>query len=258
MGRRRSKNTIAKIHRKAAQGRGRGSGDSYKPGIYTYEIPSKGKVARVKGMTSGRVHHCLSSLEKRFLLLLDCDSLVSEIKEQYLLPLEETLMIAAESKIRHPSADQCPSVMSTDFYYCRNGHWYAVAIKTTEDLKEKRTQEKLEIERMYWAKKGIPWKIVTEKEIPRQKATNLEWLYSGEPIEVLIPDEAFRKDLEEAFLELYDDLTIPFAEIIDTMESYCRLRPGTVLQMYKNLIRKDKIAVDLERPLYSGEPRHLT
>ena len=52
MGRRRTANTVKKIHQKEAQGRGQGAGSSYKPGIYTYEIPSKGKVARVKGETT--------------------------------------------------------------------------------------------------------------------------------------------------------------------------------------------------------------
>ena len=258
MGRRRGKNTIGKIRRREAEGRGRGEKESYKPGIYTYEIPSKGKVARVKGLTTGRVHHCLSGHEKRFLLILDSDKLVTEIQEQYLLPLEDTLLIAAEAGIKHPSADQCPAVMSTDFFYCRAEKWYAVAIKTTEDLKDKRTQEKLEIEKKYWEKKGVPWKVVTEKDIPRQKATNLEWLRSGEPIEKLIPDDTYRKDLQEAFLELYADSTIPFTEIIDTIEAYCRLVPGTVLQMFKHLIMKNMIAVDLEKPLYLSEPRHFS
>ena len=157
--------------------------------------------------------------------------------------------------IRHPYADQCPAVMSTDFYYCRDGKWYAVAIKTTADLKKKRTQEKLDIEKKYWEKKGVTWRVVTEKDIPRQVVTNLEWLHSGEPIEKLIPDDSYRKNLEEAFLELYGDMAIPFEKIIETMESYCGLQPGTVIQIYKHLILENVIAADFSKPLYSGEPR---
>lgn len=258
MGRRRKENTIKSIHQKMAQGRGAGSGESYKPGIYVYEIASKGKVARVKGETTGRVHHCLSQHEKYFLMLLDYDPAVTEIREQYLLDLQETLLIAAETGLKHPYADQCPAVMSTDFFYCRDGTWYAVAVKTAEDLKKNRTLKKLEIERIYWERKGIPWRIVTEQDIPRQKAINLQWLHSGEAVETLIPDPVYRQNLTDSFLELYQDYAIPFAEMIDTIESYCKLVPGTMLQMFKHLILEGRIQIDLSEPINTIEPRSVS
>ena len=53
------------------------------------------------GETTGRVHHCLSQLEKCFFLWLDYDPAVSDIKEQFLLPLDRTLLIAAQMGITH-------------------------------------------------------------------------------------------------------------------------------------------------------------
>lgn len=256
MGYRRKKNTEHGIRQKKLQGRGRiSSSRQYKPGIYTYEIASKGKVARVKGCTMNRVHHCLSQHEKYFLLLLDFDPAVSEIYEQVLLEMEDTFLIAAEQKLEHPHADQCPAQMSTDFVYRKNNLWHAVAIKTTEDLKKSRTQEKLTIEKLYWKKKGIPWRIVTENDIPRMMIINYQWLHSGEPLEKLIPDQSFLKNLEDTFLELYQDYSIPFSEITESLESYCRLQPGTMIQVFKHLVLSRKIPLDLSNPINTAEPR---
>jgi hypothetical protein len=47
-------------------------------------------------------------------------------------------------------------------------------MKCSAELKNRRTVEKLEIERRYWAALGIDWAIVTEHEIPLQKCRNIE------------------------------------------------------------------------------------
>lgn len=258
MARGRIKNSIRKIHLNKAEGRGRFYKGVYKPGIYTYEFPSKGKTARIKGLTSERVHHCLSQHEKYFFMLLDYDPAVSQIYEQYFLSLESTLLIAAEQGIPHPYANQCPAQMSTDFLYCMNGNWYAVAIKTTEDLQKKRTREKLEIERLYWEKKGIPWRIVTEKDIPRQKALNLYWLHSGEPLDKLIPDVTIRENLIAAVQELYQNYSVPFQKMVEEIETLCHLRNGTVLQIFKHLVKSNIISIDINKPINTVEPRSFS
>ena len=43
----------------------------YKPWIQIQDFPSKGIVSRVKGRTTGRIHHLMSNLELRYFLLLD-------------------------------------------------------------------------------------------------------------------------------------------------------------------------------------------
>ena len=49
--------------------------------------------------------------------------------------------------------------------------------KYSKDLDIIRTIEKLEIERHYWQSKGIPWQIITEKDIPMDIQNNIKWLY---------------------------------------------------------------------------------
>ena len=255
MGRRRKENTLQTYRKKQQEGRCQGDKADFSPGIRTYEIPSLGKTARAFGETTGRVHHCLSQLEKYFFLWLDYDPAVSDIKEQFLLPLDRTLLIAAQMGIKHPYANQVPAVMSTDFCYCKDGHWYAVAIKTTEDLQKPRVQEKLKIEKAYWEKQQIPWRIVTEEDLPRQLILNLQWMHSGKPIAELIPDEELLEHVSEAFLELFENQDIPFAEIVNVFEAYCGLIPGSVIQLFKQLVMDGKIKLDLTRPIYAGDPR---
>ena len=256
MGRRRKTNSINKVRKKVSEGRGMGTGEGYVPGIFTYEIPSKGKVARVKGMTDNRTHHCLSQIEKHFLILLDNDPLVTEIYEQKTLPLEDTLLIAADLGYEHPRVDGYAVLMTTDFYFLRGGKWYAVAIKSKKDASKERVKEKLKIERIYWEQKDVLWSLVTEKDIPRQLVANLQWLSSGEHVEKLIPDLETRQAIMDSFLELYRNPSVPFRALIEAMESFYGLRPGTIIQVFKHLIREEAILLDLTRPINWQDPRN--
>lgn len=258
MGGRHQKNTAERVIRMQQQGRGNIDAKEYTPGIRTYEISSKGKSARIFSYTANRVCHCLSQLEKLFLIILDFDPAVTEIYEQVCLKLEDTLTIAAALNFKHPYADTSVTIMTTDFVYVRDGRQYAVAIKHTDDLKSERTQEKLAIEKAYWEKKHVSWRIVTEKDISRTHAENLVWLHSGEPIEQLVPDNEMRQNLLDAILDLYEDYTIPFSEIITEIESYAGLQTGTVIQLFKHLVCTGRIHLDLCKPIHITEPRTLS
>ena len=64
------------------EGRGQGSGSSYKPWIYIHDFPSRGVSARIMGRTTGRIHHLLSRNEEHYFYLLDADPSVLDIREQ--------------------------------------------------------------------------------------------------------------------------------------------------------------------------------
>lgn len=236
---------------------GRGSGDleSYKPWITVHDFPSKGKVARILGKKTHRIHHLLSQLEKIYFLLLDNDPEVEDIKEQYPIPLEFSQMIAAELGIKHPVVNGFSYVMTTDFMIKRNGVWEAVQIKTEEDLEQKRVQEKFAIEEAYYKKIGVAWKTVTEKKLPEVAGWNYYWLNSGEPIEKLIPNSGMLKRMQEAFLSMYQDYTIPFQTIISGMDNMCQLKKGTTMQLFKKCIMDNCIDLDLCTNIDLTEPR---
>lgn len=73
--------------------RGIGSGSKYEPFIKVHEISSKGESYRIFGRNSLRPHHLLSRLELSAFLIFDRYHLTVDIKEQYPLPIVDTLSI---------------------------------------------------------------------------------------------------------------------------------------------------------------------
>ena len=236
------------------EGRGTGDGEWYKPQITTHDFPSKGKVSRIMGHTTHRIHHLMSQLEKMYFLTLDYRSTVLDIKEQYPLPLDITLLIAARLGIRHPGQNGYPVPITTDFYYLEFGEWHAVQVKTEKDLQKKRVQEKFAIEKAYYDQIGVEWQVVTDKMIPRELAENHLWLNAGCDITELIPDEDRLQRLCEAFVELYHS-PLPFNIIIRSLDEKCALPKGTALQLFKHLVLTNVIEIDLNREINTVDPR---
>lgn len=55
-----------------------------------------------------------------------------------------------------------------------------------ETLSNARTIEKLELERRYWLQKGVPWWLITEKDIPNVVTKNISWLYPAQRDEIAV------------------------------------------------------------------------
>ncbi len=174
--------------RRLANGMGQGRGGNYKPYLRIQDVPSEGRVTRIKGWRDGRVHHLMSDNEYWYFLTLEWSQQVLEIREQYpLLPVEETLEIARECGVAHPKdvKTKDPWVMTTDFLVTVPGPLgtdqvdIARAVKPAEKLASNRVLGKLEIERRYWEKKGINWGVVTDREIPMVLAKNVERIHGA-------------------------------------------------------------------------------
>jgi hypothetical protein len=254
MGKRNTKwsyNTLTRFH---SEGRGFGEGADYKPWITTHDFPSKGKVVRILGHKTGRIHHLMSQLEKQFFLILDHTSEVIDIKEQFPLPLSETLIIAAKKGLRHPEIGGLPYVLTTDFFYSDGKGWHAVQIKPSASLKDDRVLEKFEIEKEYYRMIGIDWCVKTEKTISSVMASNYQWLSSGEAVDQLIPAGSLA-GITAAFLELYEDITLPFHEIVTEIDAQCELIPGSTMQLFKSLVLNNMIDLDLSRKINTCDPR---
>lgn len=58
--------------------------------------------------------------------------------------------------------------MTTDFRITMNdGSEVLRSVKPIDDLNSQRTIEKLEVERAFWAAKGLDWGIVTGEQVPK-------------------------------------------------------------------------------------------
>ena len=162
--------TEKQINKRINEGRGAGRLSDYKPWLYISEVPSEGRSQRVYSHLTGRIHHVLSDLEFAVFLLLDHNSAVTDIREQFPLNRDDTLNISKEGQLWHPSQEGINLVMSSDFLVNTDSKTqpkFAIQAKYSKDLKNPRTVEKLEIERRYWHIKKIPWFLVTDKEIDK-------------------------------------------------------------------------------------------
>jgi hypothetical protein len=114
--------TEEKIKKYQKEGRGQGEGKNYLPWLSIQNVPSNGRVHRIMGSKSNRIHHLLSDLERDYFYLLEWAEGVLDIREQYPLNREVTLSIADELQIRHPkdNVTQTPIVMTTDFSPARD------------------------------------------------------------------------------------------------------------------------------------------
>lgn len=160
--------------------RGQGELADYKPWIKISDISSTGRSHRTFGHKTRRTHHLMSDLELAAFLVLEWSADVTDIREQFPLKYEDTLQIASSMQVKHPSIRGKLHIMTSDFYVVTSNtlhNQFALQAKYSKDLNNPRVIEKLEIERRYWQSKGIPWQIVTEKDIPLEVQNNIKWLY---------------------------------------------------------------------------------
>jgi len=160
-------------------GRGQGEGKEYLPWLNVQSFSSRGIVSRIKGIKTQRVHHLFSRNELYYFYLLECQDDVIDIREQFpLINIELATNIAAEAGIRYPCdrKSNFPYVLTCDFMVTTSAGLKARTIKCSAELSNNRVLEKLEIERRYWKKYGIDWRIVTEREVDFADAKNIELL----------------------------------------------------------------------------------
>ena len=245
------------IDKRISEGRGQGRGSEYKPWLLVQDVPSQGLATRIKGWKTKRVHHLLSNLELSYFYILEWSRVVFDIREQYpLLPLEETLAIAEQCGIRHPTdpKTQEPVVMTTDFFITVPRSMEVIeqarTLKTAKDLQSERKLEKLEIERRYWHNKNIDWGIVTEQEIPQALAKNVDWLHAFFRIEDLsaLSETEIRRIATALTLRMVQG-NVVLTDLTAECDDKLGLEPGTALSVSRHLIANRRWLVDMNKPI---------
>ncbi|MCA0952143.1 TnsA endonuclease C-terminal domain-containing protein [Shewanella chilikensis] len=162
------------------EGRGSGQHANYKPWLTVRDLPSLGRVHRVFGLKSKRTHHLLSDLELSVFLMLEWHSEVTQIREQFPLERDITRRLAHDAGIKHPNIAGVDQYMSSDFLVDsidEKQPRFALQAKYVTDFSDIRTVEKLELERLYWQDKTLPWYLITEQDVPDVVTQNIKWLY---------------------------------------------------------------------------------
>ncbi len=262
MAKRRRETTERSIRKRLKEGRGQGSGAEYKPWLHIQDVPSQGLAHRVKGWKTGRVHHLLSKLELSYFYVLEWSSLVVDIREQYpLLPLEETVALAEQCGVRHPTdpKSQESIVMTTDFLITLPGESRPVeqarTVKQAQELLGKRTQEKLEIERRFWERRQVDWGVVTEREIPPVLAANIELLHAYRDLsDRLDMSQVQWHDTVTVLTKMVTNSEVPLREATARCDRRLGFESGVSLTVAYHLLATRQWQIDLNQPLDPGYP----
>jgi TnsA endonuclease N terminal/TnsA endonuclease C terminal len=183
MAKRKRATTKKQIEKRLKEGRGQGTFDQYIPWLKIQDVASLGLATRIKGCKTGRAHHFLSTLELDYFYLLEWSDEVIDIREQFPLDTEETLALADEISVKHPTdpTTKVEIVMTTDFLITVRQpigkKEFARTIKYSKDVISNRTLEKFEIERLYWKERNVDWGIITELDINKTLISNIKWLH---------------------------------------------------------------------------------
>lgn len=254
MAKRSRKTNEQTIARRQKEGRGQGDGASYKPWLTVQDVSSQGLTHRIKGWTTGRVHHLLSNLERDAFYIMDWSTDVIDIREQYpLLPLEETQTIADQIGVRHPAdpRTQHAVVMTTDFLLdTQQGQarvQQARTVKPADQLDSSRVLEKLEIERRYWQARGVDWGIVTEHEIPSVEATNIRLLHGYRDVNERVDDTKRLVEITDFLLCAAKEQLV--GEVVTACDEALHLVSGTARAVLHHLLANRKIRFALGEPL---------
>lgn len=196
-GRRRFR-TLEDLERHKKKGFGSGELETYMPWLLVRDVPSQGRSHMLYSDLCKRDHHLLSDNEYRYFLIQWWSGQNTDIRECYPVPLASSLAIAAALGYRHPvyRGTKTPVVMTTDFLFTRivGGRRVLVArsIKSAEAIDDpntgKRTLEKEEIQRVHWTMSGVDWGLVTDRQINRTLADNLDWLVGATKVEEAVTD----------------------------------------------------------------------
>jgi TnsA endonuclease N terminal/TnsA endonuclease C terminal len=261
MAKRKRSNSEGAIQRRVKEGRGQGEGAAYQPWLRIQDVPSQGLVSRIKGWKTGRCHHLLSQLECQYFYLLEWSPIVTDIREQFPLPLAETLALAERLGVAHPQDPRTrqPVVMTTDFVLtveqAGRQREQARCLKYARDLAARRTLEKLEIERLYWAERGVDWGIVTEHEVDGTCAANVAWVHPYYAVEALTPLTAPTVERVQSVLTpRVRQARVPLRDLTEACDDQLGLSPGMSLSVVRHLIARRQWCVDMRQTIQPAQP----
>lgn len=245
--------TEEKRDRYMKEGRGQGSGRDYKPWIEVSDFSSSGRVSRDLGWKTNRVHYLMSDGETRLYYLFEWSDRIVDIREQFpLLDRELCFKIAEEMGVEYPKDPKsgAPYVLTTDFMLTviRDGNRAdeARTFKPSKSLNDKRTALKLEIERRYYTSKGVNWKIVTEKDLPKLMIKNIEWIHSAYRLEE--NQEMNKEDLYDLSATLksrLETVSSSVSKITKDLDVEMNVDASTSLYLFRHLLANKLVLVNM-------------
>ncbi|WP_369988861.1 TnsA endonuclease N-terminal domain-containing protein [Pseudomonas xanthosomatis] len=244
------------------KGVGSGERESYRPWLKIRSVPSRGTSRVVPGVRVARGHHCLSNSEFMFLVLMEFNQDITDIREQFpLIDYDETYAIALQKNIkpaRYIGTD-VPFVFTADFMlsYARPGsdsRLVAVSLKYRSEIanatveKRKRIFEKQEIEKEYWARRGVASKLCFFEDLPHMKIKNLVILrsYANLPLSVASDNNVQKILLFLSAADFAEIESISLRRLLRLISQHVYIEYAVVKELIFYLIWHKRIIVNLD------------
>lgn len=261
--------------------------NGYKPWHTIRQSHTYGQGQEMLSRLSDRTHHLYSRGERQMFVLVESLRNVIDLKEQFPLPLDETLALATELNIKHPGAYKervehdgvIPAkTMTSDLvatFQQSSGQTYVIvySFKYADALDErkhprsaKRFKQKLELERTYWERQGIKWILVTEECFNPIHIYNLEYLrecfFYPEALDV--SRDVYQLFLQTLYQHIYDKPSLTLKEILNAVsleldvplhQAHCLFQKAAYIgDLNVNLFEE----IEIYRPLnmVKGEVQH--
>lgn len=262
MARRNREWTKATKERREKEGRGQGEGKDYIPWFFVEEFPSRGRRHRIAGSvkTGKRIHHLFSNQELYAYHLFEWSDEIIDIREQYpLLDLDLAFDIADDMGIDYPTnhKNKASYVLTTDFMLTlQKGEKEVLVgstIKCSQDLKNERTIEKLELERRYYLAQGIEWEIITDTKLSRIFSKNVEVF--RDDYDLNAQSDADQEIIELVIELLKERLTQPkttIAKITSQLDREFNLEQGTSMKVFRHLVARKIIVLEMFEKKFTG------
>lgn len=245
------------------KGVGSGERESYRPWLKIRSIPSKGSSKIIPGVRIARGHHCLSDCESSFFVLMEFNQDITDIREQFpLIDYDETYSIALQKNIRPALyiGTDVPFVFTADFMltFARPGEdvkMVAISLKYKEEIsnasvsKRKRIFEKQEIEKEYWARRGVQSKLCFYEDLPHTKIRNLMFIRDYANLPASVASENNLRNIMRFFLNLPDPLAveeIPLRRLLRLISQDTYIEYMTVKDLFFYLVWHKKILINLD------------
>ncbi|WP_018123630.1 heteromeric transposase endonuclease subunit TnsA [Desulfovibrio oxyclinae] len=248
----------ATFQRWLKEGRGAGRGAAYKPWLTVRDIPSQGRSHRIFGHKSQRTHHLFSDLELAVFLILEWQTDIMEIREQFPLQQEVTKELSTKHGIAHPSIRGVPQYLSSDFLVNSSRSdipKFALQVKYSSELAKPRVIEKLELERRYWKQKSVPWFLVTQKQVSPVVIKNIDWLYSAQRDS--IPDESLVHRVSFYSYQFEKNPNMPVIGLAKMLDVNYEMPNGESLTEIRQLLAQRFFTFDIHQEIHKLTPADL-
>ena len=232
--------------------RGQGVGKHYKPFLTVQDVPSKGRIHRRPSLTHNRIVHLLSDLELAAFLLFDWQKSVIDIREQFPIPVTDTLDICRQLGIRHPQIKGFLKVVTTDLLIdFKDKTQLAVAVKHSSDLGKERVVDKLQIEKAYWEGRGVQWRLFTEQEVSDGLRENLNWLRPYLDIETASAFKLNATEVDDLMMRLIRSPKAKVSRLCGKLDDTYQFEPGYHIGVLRYAIAQRLIRAPIDKPFHS-------